>query len=101
VDLCWELGNFSKENSKIVRQSSVGFLGDFLFLSLAKEGFLPNERRHICEGGGGVIGRKKTTAHVVDECSYVRHSSAYKPVRCGSLQLCESFSQLTNMRENP
>jgi hypothetical protein len=30
----------------------------------------------------------------VDDCSYVRHSPAYKPVRCGSLQLCESFSSL-------
>jgi hypothetical protein len=37
----------------------------------------------------------------VDDCSYVRHSPAYKPVRCGSLQLCESFSQLTNLRESP
>jgi hypothetical protein len=30
----------------------------------------------------------------VDDCSYVRHSPAYKPVRCGSLQLCETFSSL-------
>jgi hypothetical protein len=30
----------------------------------------------------------------VDDCSYVRHSPAYKPVRCGSLQLCETFSRL-------
>jgi hypothetical protein len=37
----------------------------------------------------------------VDDCSYVRHSPAYKPMRCGSLQLCESFSQLTNLRESP
>jgi hypothetical protein len=37
----------------------------------------------------------------VDDCNYVRHSPAYKPMRCGSLQLCESFSQLTNLRESP
>jgi hypothetical protein len=37
----------------------------------------------------------------VDECSYVRHSPSYKLVRCESLQLCESFSQLTNLRESP
>jgi hypothetical protein len=37
----------------------------------------------------------------VDDCSYVRHSPTYKPVRCGSLHLCESFSQLTNLREIP
>jgi hypothetical protein len=37
----------------------------------------------------------------VDDCSYVRHSPAYKPMRCGSLQLCKSFSQLTNLRESP
>jgi hypothetical protein len=27
----------------------------------------------------------------VDDYSYVRHSPSYKPVRCGSLQLCEVF----------
>jgi hypothetical protein len=37
----------------------------------------------------------------VNEWSYVRHSLAYTPVRCGSLQLCESFSQLTNLGEIP
>jgi hypothetical protein len=30
----------------------------------------------------------------VDDCSYVRHSQSYKPVRCGSLHLCETFSIL-------
>jgi hypothetical protein len=39
--------------------------------------------------------------HIVDECNYVRHSPAYKPVKCGSLQVCESFSQLTNLGESP
>jgi len=39
-------------------------------------------------------------AQHVDECSYVRHPPAYKPMRCGSLQLCKSFSQLTKLRES-
>jgi hypothetical protein len=34
------------------------------------------------------------SVEIVDDCSYVRHSPSYKPVRCGSLQLCESFSSL-------
>jgi hypothetical protein len=33
-------------------------------------------------------------ASLADDCIYVRHSPAYKPVRCRSLQLCESFSSL-------
>jgi hypothetical protein len=31
---------------------------------------------------------------LVDDYSYVRHSPAYKPVRCGSLHLCDIFSSL-------
>jgi hypothetical protein len=31
---------------------------------------------------------------VVDDCSYVRHSPTYKPMRCGSLQLCDTLSKL-------
>jgi hypothetical protein len=51
-------------------------------------------------GGFGMTSFRRRLDFVYD-CSYVRHFPAYKLVRCGSLQLCESFSQLTNLRESP
>ena len=43
----------------------------------------------------------QTLVGFVDECNYVRHSLAYKPVRCGSLQRCEVFLSAYKPKRKP